>query len=107
MNKVEYTIKDGRKMIVKYDRLGVCKVTRELMESFIDEMNTAYEQARQLEAIKDNYLKTIMPKKVAKWITNKDGVSICSECGATTGVPLYGILYCPMCGLPVERINKQ
>lgn len=30
-----------------------------------------------------------------------------AECGATTGVPLYGICYCPMCGLPVERINKQ
>ena len=55
MEEVKYDLLDGRAIVARYDRLGMCKVSRENLEMLIDEVNTSYKQAKILETIKENY----------------------------------------------------
>ena len=47
----EYKLLDGRTIRVKYDRLGMCKISRKNLEAFVEEFNIAYQQAKVLENI--------------------------------------------------------
>ena len=55
MTTEEYNLLDGRTIRVKYDRLGMCKLSGKNMESFVKEFNASYRQAKILEKIKKNY----------------------------------------------------
>lgn len=53
--KVIYKLKDGRKFNVCYNKNGVAKVSKKLLEQYFGDMDIAYEQAKILEKIKENY----------------------------------------------------
>lgn len=55
MEKVEYNLLDGRKIIARYDKLGMAKISRENLEALINEVDASYRQAKILEKIKENY----------------------------------------------------
>lgn len=67
METKEYRLLDGRIIRAKYDRLGMCKLSRKNMEAFVDEFNEAYRQAKVLEEI----------AKKGEWIVNKEKDIIC------------------------------
>ncbi len=48
MNKVTYTLKDGRQVVVPYNRLGVAPVSRTLLEMFIKDIDNSYAERLQL-----------------------------------------------------------
>lgn len=54
MKREKYTLKDGRELIVPYNRYDVAPVTRDLLEKFIAEFDKAHEQAQQLQTIIEN-----------------------------------------------------
>ena len=47
----EYKLLDGRTIRAKYDRLGMCKISRKNLEAFVEEFDEAYRQAKLLEEI--------------------------------------------------------
>lgn len=51
----DYELSDGRTVRCRYDRLGMAKISRETMESFVKEVNASYRQAIILEHIIKNY----------------------------------------------------
>lgn len=48
---IEYKLLDGRSIRAKYDRLGMCKISKESLETFVKEFNTSYRQAKILKSI--------------------------------------------------------
>ena len=87
MKTEEYKLLDGRTIRAKYDRLGMCKISQENIESFVQEFNASYRQAKILEKIKENYsLMKLDERKKGKWIKEYDnsvldGLYHCSVCG--------------------------
>lgn len=67
MKITEYKLLDGRTIRAKYDRVGMCKLSRKNMEAFVKEFNEAYRQAKLLEEI----------SSMGEWIVNKEGDTIC------------------------------
>ena len=108
----EYKLLDGRTIRVKYDRLGMCKISGKNMEAFVKEFNASYRQAKILEKIKENYaLMKVDERKKGYWFVDErpegDREIICSNCEQ----PIfryhkldfdYRPNYCPNCGTEMK-----
>ena len=55
MNKVEYILSDNRKIVARYDRLGVAKIRKKDLEMLVEEVKESYNQAAILAQIINNY----------------------------------------------------
>jgi hypothetical protein len=75
LERTEYELLDGRKIIARYDKLDICKISRKTLEMLIDEVNTSYKQAKILETIKENYAKfrVELEEDRIKYYIDKDG----------------------------------
>lgn len=105
MKTKEYQLLDGRTIRAKYDRLGMCKISKENLEAFTKEFNRSYQQGKILEKIKENYaLMKLDERKKGKWIVevwNHMEHYTCSNCQHVVSYePCYH--YCPICGAEME-----
>lgn len=111
METKEYKLLDGRTIRAKYDRLGMCKISQENLESFVKEFDTSYRQAKILEKIKENYaLMKLEERKVGKWIRVDHTKVKCSNCDITHLIAQYphGVIdYCPNCGSYNQSIIEE
>lgn len=100
METKEYQLLDGRTIRAKYDRLKMCKISQENLESFVKEFNTSYRQALILERIKENYaLMKLEERKVGKWDILACDLYMCSKCYAKF---THKFNYCPTCGAEMK-----
>ena len=120
METKEYELLDGRTIRAKYNRLGRCNISKENLESFVNEFNTSYRQAKILEKIKENYaLMKADERKKGRWICvhhieNKITYDSwkCSECQydfnseEESMVDFDEYAFCPNCGAEMESENE-
>jgi hypothetical protein len=107
METKEYKLLDGRTIRAKYDRLGMCKISKENLEAFVKEFNTSYRQGKILEKIKENYaLMKLDARKKGKPIYDIDSQDWefnrpikCPFCNERLD---YSNHYCHSCGAEME-----
>lgn len=110
METKEYKLLDGRTIRAKYDRLRMCKISKENLEAFVKEFNRSYRQGKILEKIKENYaLMKLDERKKGKWIVevwNHREHYTCSNCQHVANYePCYH--YCPICGAEMEQRESK
>ena len=116
METKAYELLDGRTIRAKYNRLGRCNISKENLESFVNEFNTSYRQAKILEKIKENYaLMKADERKKGHWVLLDDCSNsgyYCSECHKKVvkdgwSDTVKKIKYCPNCGAEMESENDS